>query len=351
MTPKLSIIIPIFNVEKYLDQCLDSIESQTLKDIEIICVIDKSPDACLEICKKHQKRDDRIVIIDKDINEGLGLTRNAGLRVAHGEYVAFCDSDDYLARDAYETVYNVAKQKDLDICYFNYKRFYNNGDEKDHSTNKEDMFFMSHKDVMNYLLELIGPMPFEHENEVYPVSSCMGIFRRELIQSNAIEFISERQVASEDIIFDLDLLPHAHRIGRLANAFYYYRVNLNSISTTYSLEQYERTIRLMEHVRDKLRSLYPVEVYSPHYASFIMTCYRGIIRKEALNPLRLFKLRKRLQLVLSSQYIKDLLEYPHLDEFSLKNKYLITCMKYKWTLPIIILYRIFYPTIIKIRKV
>ena len=103
-TPKISIIIPIFNVENYLAKCLDSIINQTLMDIEIICVNDGSKDNSVDILNTYAQRDKRITIINK-ANGGLSSARNAGIRVANGEYICFLDSDDYFEFNACERLY------------------------------------------------------------------------------------------------------------------------------------------------------------------------------------------------------------------------------------------------------
>ena len=95
MKPKVSIIVPVYNVEKYLDRCMESLLNQTLKDIEIILVDDGSPDNCPQICDEYAKKDSRVKVVHK-VNAGLGYARNSGLDVASGEYVAFVDSDDYV---------------------------------------------------------------------------------------------------------------------------------------------------------------------------------------------------------------------------------------------------------------
>ena len=93
--PKVSIIVPIYNVERFLDRCMDSLLNQTLKDIEIIMVDDGSPDNCPQMCDEYAKNDSRVKVIHKK-NAGLGMARNSGLEIATGEYVAFVDSDDYV---------------------------------------------------------------------------------------------------------------------------------------------------------------------------------------------------------------------------------------------------------------
>ena len=112
--PKVSILVPCYNVEKYLKQCLDSIVNQTLKDIEIICINDGSTDSTLDIIKQYAKNDDRFVVIDKQ-NEGYGKSMNRGLDAATGEYIGIVESDDWVEKDAFETLYNTAKKYDVDM--------------------------------------------------------------------------------------------------------------------------------------------------------------------------------------------------------------------------------------------
>lgn len=106
--PKVSIIVPCWGVEKYLDKCVESLVYQTLSDIEIILVDDESPDRVPEMCDEWAKKDGRIKVVHKK-NAGLGMACNSGLDVATGEYVAFCDSDDWVELNTYEALYSKAK--------------------------------------------------------------------------------------------------------------------------------------------------------------------------------------------------------------------------------------------------
>lgn len=111
--PKVSVIVPIYNVEKYLDECIVSLLNQTLEDIEIILVDDESPDNCPKMCDEYANKDKRVKVIHKK-NGGLGFARNSGLDVATGEYVAFIDSDDFIDLDMIEHLYNVATEYNAD---------------------------------------------------------------------------------------------------------------------------------------------------------------------------------------------------------------------------------------------
>lgn len=122
MNELISIIIPVYNVEKYLERCIESVINQTLKNIEIILVNDGSTDSSPKICDYYASRDSRIKVIHK-INEGLGSARNAGLDIANGLYIGFLDSDDYINKDMYELLYTELTNKKVDICgcFFNYR--------------------------------------------------------------------------------------------------------------------------------------------------------------------------------------------------------------------------------------
>ena len=117
--PEISIIVPIYNVEQYLKRCVDSILAQTFKDFELILVDDGSPDSCPFICDEYARIDSRIKVIHK-ANGGLSDARNAGLEMAMGNYIAFVDSDDWIASDTYEYLYELIKKNKADVVSGSY---------------------------------------------------------------------------------------------------------------------------------------------------------------------------------------------------------------------------------------
>ncbi len=112
---KVSIIVPVYNVEKYLQSCMDSLVNQTLEDIEIICVNDGSTDNSLEILESYAKKDSRIKVFTIE-NSGNSIARNYGIKIAKGKYVGFVDSDDYINETMFEKLYNSCEQNDLDLA-------------------------------------------------------------------------------------------------------------------------------------------------------------------------------------------------------------------------------------------
>ena len=123
MKPKVSVIIPVYNVEKYLAKCIESVINQTLTEIEIICVDDGSTDLCPKILDEYASKDKRIKVIHKE-NEGYGKTMNIGLDLAQGEYIGLVESDDYILPNMYEILYKKAKENDLDLIKSNFYFFW-----------------------------------------------------------------------------------------------------------------------------------------------------------------------------------------------------------------------------------
>ena len=220
--PKVSIIIPVYNVEKYLKQCLDSVVNQTMQDIEIICVNDCSTDNSLCILKEYAKKDSRIVIIDKDINEGLGCTRNVGQKHATGKYIMFLDSDDYIALDACEKLYNKIETDNVDVVFFNADRFYDGKNKFSPKINMEltlkdaytsETFYA--KDKYQYLLN--------QSREVW-----FKIYNKKFLDDNHITSSEHR--LCEDTLFRLDLLLANPKCSILNDTLLYYRLRKGSLA-------------------------------------------------------------------------------------------------------------------------
>lgn len=143
---KVSVIIPCYNVEKYLRQCLDSVINQTLKDIEIICINDGSPDNSIQILQEYTQKDGRIVIIDRE-NKGVAESRNEGLKKANGEFVCFMDPDDfYPSADILETLYNKAVENDVKICGGEFSHFTSDNMELKQNFSKSSSGYLFEKD-------------------------------------------------------------------------------------------------------------------------------------------------------------------------------------------------------------
>lgn len=250
---KVSIIIPIYNVEKYLSRCMDSLMNQTLKEIEIILVDDGSPDSCPIRCDEFADQDARIKVIHK-LNGGLGFARNSGLEIATGEFVAFVDSDDYVALNMYETLYNQAKEYNLDTLYCGYNKVDNKNNIHPVSEVASLKILASPKEIQNFLLDMIGTEPNYPVDRKYQMSVWHAIYSRNFIENNAIRFFSEKEFISEDIIFHIDYLQKVSKIGIIPDPMYYYCDNINStsLSTSFRIDRFERYVVLYKEIGSRL---------------------------------------------------------------------------------------------------
>ncbi|WP_051536458.1 glycosyltransferase family 2 protein [Ruminococcus flavefaciens] len=215
----VSIIIPVYNVEKYLCDCVDSVINQTYKDLEIILVDDGSPDRCGEICDEYAKRDSRIIVIHKK-NGGLSDARNAGLIASHGEFIYFLDSDDYIKSDAIEKVLNVIIQEKADIVYFDALTIYDGFDDPSYKESFIRKHCYSTCNGAKVLLTLIK------NGEYYPCVPLLFI-RKTLLSQNALKF--KRGIIHEDELFTAIAYIDSDRAAQLKESLYIRRLRAGSI--------------------------------------------------------------------------------------------------------------------------
>ncbi len=223
---KVSVVIPIYNVEPYIAECIVSVVKQTLEDIEIICVNDGTKDSSMDIVKKYAEKDDRFIIIDKE-NGGLSSARNAGLQQATGEYVYFLDSDDWIQPDMLDELYKEAHDGNLDNIYFDADVFYEN-DEVERK-NRHYMSYYHRPEVFDEIVS--GQQLFANmENQrYYRPSACLQMPRRSLLLNNKIQFYEG--ILHEDQLFSLQVILSAKRVKHVAHPYYMRRVREDSIMT------------------------------------------------------------------------------------------------------------------------
>ena len=237
MSVKISVIVPVYNVESYLERCINSLIHQTLEEIQIILIDDGSTDASPAICDDYAKKDNRILVIHKE-NEGQGIARNHGLANAKGEYVCFLDSDDYYELNTCEVLYKYLRETNADLCCFGYQIDDKDGNLVRRPLIKEKIY--KNQEIKNdFILHYFGDLP-EDEN-LRGFSSCMSAFRTSIIKKYNLEFPSEREVLSEDTIFSLEFCKHASVVATLPTVFYHYCQNATSFSQGYRKDKFAKT--------------------------------------------------------------------------------------------------------------
>ncbi len=214
-SPKLSVIVPIFNVEKYLRQCLDSILAQSMNDLEVICVDDGSTDSSLSILEEYSRKDARIVIVSKE-NSGYGDSMNVGIGRATGKYIGIVEPDDYIEPRMYEVLLRNAEIHDLDVsrCTF----FYH--DETTGAESVEHFPFMI-KD------KVCAPRDCPETFYQQP-SDWVNIYRREFLESRGIKFLTTPGASFQDTSFLFKAYAECERFMITDVPLYHYRVNENS---------------------------------------------------------------------------------------------------------------------------
>lgn len=260
MDIKVSIIVPVYKVEAYLERCVESLRNQTLKEIEIILVDDGSPDACPAMCDRFAEEDARIRVIHKE-NQGAGMARNAGLELAQGEYLGFADSDDYVEPEMFETLWRAAKSHDADMVLSG-ELNYENGDggEKKHCFDSVELF-VGREDINKLILGTVGARPEESEDSRYGTSIWSNIYRTSIIRENKLRFLSERDIMSEDMLFFLDFIPHIESAVGIPGAFYHYCRNQESVSKSFEDGRIKKVKIFGEEMERRLKKRLPESEY------------------------------------------------------------------------------------------
>lgn len=245
-TSLVSIIIPVYNVEKYLDRCMQSVFLQSYKNLEIILIDDGSPDSCPRLCDIYGKNDKRVKVLHKK-NEGLGLARNSGLALATEKYVLFIDSDDYLSEKMVEKLVYQAELMNADIVYCGY--FYETSNHKwieVRDFEKEQTFKGNDIDAVSLaFITNQNKLKVRLQRTVWH-----ALYSKALIDDEDIRFPSERQIPSEDLIFQSRISKFANIISFVPDCLYYYCLNNNSITMNFKKDRY---LKLVNEKNELLR--------------------------------------------------------------------------------------------------
>lgn len=219
---KISVLLPIYNAEKFLSKSLGEVLNQTLKDIEFICINDGSTDSSLKMIKDYAEKDERIVVIDKD-NHGYGESMNQGLNVAKGKYIAILEPDDFVDNTMYETLYDLAEKYNADVVKSNYYEYETKTDN-------------------NTYLEVLEGLPYEtlinaHLNKlIIHMRPCIwsAIYKREFLEKNHIRFNETPGASYQDTAFAFKVWVSAERVIFTKDAFLHYRIDNDNSSVNSS---------------------------------------------------------------------------------------------------------------------
>lgn len=261
----ISILVPVYNVERYLNQCLNSILQQTFRDFEVICINDGSTDHSLEIIKSFIAKDKRFKLIDK-INTGYGHSMNQGLSQCHGEYISIIESDDYIQPDMLERLYTVAKENNLDVARCNYYIFSK----------------FSKKLNNDYIRDILANKvlkPLDHIKIFYqPPSIWVNLYKREFIDKYKIRFLETAGASFQDTSFVFKVYALCKRFMFINEALLYYRIDndgssINNKSKAFCVcDEYQEILKFTKvhpQIYDKIKYHIPVLRYNCYRWNFL----------------------------------------------------------------------------------
>lgn len=336
-TPKVSIVVPVYNTEKYLTRCLESIKKQTLTEIEIIIVDDGSKENCSALCDKLASEDRRIKVIHKE-NQGLGYARNTGLDAASGEYVGFVDSDDYIEPEMYESMYNTASKNNSDlvvsgICFVGGNTFGKDGEYVKKTYFDTDTLFQGKESMKNLMLGVAGALPHEKDDSRYGASVCKNLFRLSVIKENNLKFLSEREILSEDTLFMIDYIQSSNKAVGINRADYCYCRNGESLSKSYNSTRFEKSLIFLKELEKKVAVTATKNEYGIYLDRLTQGFGRVLCSQEIVhardNKIGYGILKRRLKEICTQKEIAHVLKSYPWYKLPVKQAVFAFTMKYK----------------------
>ena len=335
--PKVSIIVPVYNAEKYLDRCIRSLRNQTLKDLEIILVDDGSLDGSPEMCRKAAREDFRIKVLHKK-NEGAGKARNAGMAIATGEYIGFVDSDDFVEPDMYQTLLEKAERYGSDlvmsgVIFVDGNMFSQEGERSCKTYFQKDTLFETVQQRNELRMGVVGAAPGDADDSKYGMSIWKNLFRHEIIQKNRIRFESEREMMSEDALFMIDYISCIDKAVGIPEVFYNYCRNGESISKSYKKDRFEKLLVFTEQVETRFGEDLASEEYRLYIDRFWQAMCRVFCCQEIMhgadNKIPFRDTKKRLEVICTHPRTVSVLRSYPLNKLPLKQGIFAYGMKYR----------------------
>lgn len=283
--PLVSVIVPVYQVEDYLDRCVTSIVGQTYRALEIILIDDGSPDRCPALCDVWAQRDTRIRVVHKQ-NEGLGFARNSGLSVAQGKYVCFVDSDDDIEPDMVHNLVSRAEETGSDLVLFGFRRLSPMDEVLEIYAPKPPKGFFSGEEVLTCVLpRMLWPAGTDGEDWQLNWSSWSSFYRMDVIRRTGWGFVSEREIISEDVYSLISLYASLQSVAISEDALYNYRENGSSLTRHFRRDR-------LSQVKDfYLRSLELVKGLG----------YPRVVEESLSYPYLIFSIAALKQLVASDE--------------------------------------------------
>ena len=318
----ISVIVPIYNSEQYLERCIESILKQTYSNIEIILVDDGSTDNSPSICDQYQKKDSRIKIIHKG-NSGAASSRNVGIEIARGDFISFVDSDDYIELNMYEEMMNINKKYECDIVMCDCLK---------ESKTSSEIFTHSirpgYYDKEMLRIEYFSKLLMTNSVD-YPatISNCLCLFKKSLIEKNNLRY-KEGMRFSEDLLFGSQAMYFAGSFYYMKNqSFYHYVMNNNSVTHTYYENKWVLMKQLYSYIKEFFSNVSDYDFNKQIDLSLLYMVYHCIGNVKKSNYKNHVKTKKILD-ILNDDDVKEMFKNLNINSLDISWKLKVYTLVY-----------------------
>ena len=287
----VTVIIPIYNVEKYLDRCVESVVNQTYKNLEIILVDDGSPDNCPEMCDNWAQKDCRIKVVHKQ-NAGLGMARNTGIENANGKYIFFFDSDDYVDTSIVEKCVISAEKYNSDAVIYGRSEVYDDGRIVPKGLKAPKEFFNS-QEVVNELL----PAMYTYDMG-FGVSAWGKMFSLDVFRKFSLRFVSEREIISEDAYFALEFFSRASAVSIVNESLYFYYKRGDSLSRVFRADRHAKNDvfykKSMDYIKAENLPRRVTTHFTARYHMYVLSAMKQLLSSDLPKKEKRARLKEML---------------------------------------------------------
>ncbi len=336
MKTKVTVIIPVYNTKKYLEECVASVSGQSYREIEILLVDDGSTDGSSLLCDELAARDGRIRVIHKE-NGGAATARNLGIDEAAGEYVMFLDSDDWLDTDAIEALVSLADENATDVVRFNYVREFEGKQLVKPNTFLEEKIYVGEECavVCRQLLGLVGKELAHPESMNFLASCGFNLYRTALLRELGVRFIPIQEIGSfVDGLFNFGVFLHVERFAFINRPFYHYRkTNEGAATANYRKNYVSRQLVLFGKLKETIERDGRVEYFSEAYYHRIALSTMEICFNAMRNRAGFSERYREIKSVLKHEEFKAAYKHLDLSPMGLKWKGYYFFIKHSMVLP------------------
>lgn len=334
---KISVIVPVYNTSQYLTQCLDSLVNQTYRNLEIICVNDGSTDDSLQLLRKYEKDDSRILVIDQK-NAGLSEARNSGVAVATGDWLMFVDSDDWVDIKMCEDLMAAGEAHGADSVMCSYCKDYGNRVIENHIF-EGDLVWNETQTRENFYRRLFGPIGDEtdrpHDVDI-TVSACMQLFRAGICKD--VAFIDTKKVGTEDCLYQMMVYRNCKAFAYVDKPYYHYRkTNETSLTTKYNPYLFERWQNMYAMMEEMIRQDNLPPIYQQALNNRIIFALIGLGLNEVTARATLHEKAVRMKFITSGDRYQNAFKTLDVSHMGLHWKAFFSLLQRGKTMPVVLM--------------